>query len=311
MPANGGRACTGPTKETEGCLFLSKIGGWSNCSARCGSGYRTRLRVFLIGDEHMNLTEFSECRGEDCSRQECKCVECNDAKIEADKLNRMNCKGDECNYLGSMWSECGSTCAIGYQYKQIRSNVFRRRKCDRGVKCKGWSEWSEWSRCDGNRSKTRYCFDEDCEGESKTSAICDPNNSTDNDYELWMGEKDTGTGVTLRTLFVGCFLSFLAGIVLSLTLFYARKNKLYFRREHSKNLSLRSVSSPLIRADKNTYVSNGASRRSPDLSFKRDQSSRSLKTDTLSNYSRSSLSSKSSNSIRTKFKSPLIKEDQF
>ena len=221
----------------------------------------------------------------------------------------MNCKGDECNYLNSMWSECGSTCAVGYQYKQIRSNVFKRRKCDRGVKCKGWSEWSEWSRCNGNRSKTRYCFDQDCEGESKITILCDPNNSTNNDYDLLRNERDTGFG--LRTLLVSCLLSFLAGSVLSLAVIYVPKSKRYFRREGTKNLSLRSVSSPLIRADKNTYVStvNGAGRRSPDLTFKTDQrSNRSLKTDTISNYSRSSLSS---NSIRTKFKSPLTKEDQF
>lgn len=315
MPANGGRACVGQTKEIESCLFLSKTGEWSHCSVRCGTGYRTRLRVYLNGGEFLNLTEFSECRGEDCSRQECKCVECNDAKIETDKLNRMNCKGDECNYLNSMWTECGSSCAVGYQYKQIRSNVFRRRKCDRGVRCKGWSEWSEWSRCDGKRSRFRYCFDQSCQGESSQSVLCDPKNSTVNDYDLLRNE--TNTGFSLRALLVCCFLAFLAGIAFSLAAFFVRKNKIYFKRDQTKNLSLRSVSSPLIRADKNTYVSNvsatnGPSRRSPDLSFKLspDQSNRSLKTETLSSGFSRSLS-KSNRSIRAKFKSPLTKEDQF
>lgn len=317
VPANGGRACIGKTTEIENCLFLAKIGDWSACSARCGTGYRTRLRVYLNGDEYLNLTESGECRGEDCSRQECKCVECNDAKIDADKLTRTNCNGDECNYLNSMWTECGSSCAVGYQYKQIRSNVFRRRKCDRGVRCRGWSEWSEWSRCDGKSSRARYCYDGDCQGESSQSMLCDPENSTDDDYELVL-RNETNTSYRLRTLLFCCLFAFISGIALTLAAFYVRQNKIYFKRDQTKNLSLRSVSSPLIRADKNTYVSNVSTslpgRRSPDLRAKisPNQSNQSLKTETLSSgFGRSPLSSKSNFTIRANFKSPLTKEDQF
>lgn len=268
LPTNGGKQCVGKAKEIESCLFLFHTTNWTSCSTKCGSGYQTRQQLYLNDDKLLNTTEIRTCRGTECTNQECRCVECNE------QTNRDECTGDECKFLNSIWSPCGSSCAIGYQFKQIDKNVFKKRKCDTGKKCSAnWSEWSEWSKCvDGKKTKLRYCYGQECAGEFKTAIVCDPKNDSNIVYDDEVvndcsGDKAESLAyqIKLRTSILLCILFFLIGILSGVGIVFAYNNRDYFKRKSPKNLSLRSVSSPLIRADKNTYVTNTNRRKGSEL----------------------------------------------
>lgn len=299
MPLNGGKNCVGKDKEIEECLFLTETTDWSYCSNKCGIGTQIKQKIYLFGNQIINSTQLRSCKGSDCKKQECKCVECYDNEI-ANK-----CDGDQCNYLNSAWTECGSKCAIGYQYKQIRNNVFKKRKCDREINCKGWSDWSEWTKCNsGKKSKIRYCYDKECEGESKVTIVCDPN-EVDNENDILIIPSSSGFGFTWTTLIVCCLIFYTAGLVTMFVILNLDKTKNYFKRDKNKNLSLRSISSPLIRSDKNTYVTNVNGKKSGSIirNFESPKK-KSTKLDSSSiNFSNQSLSSHQTKS--------LIKEDQF
>ena len=156
---------------------------WSECSATCGGGSRTKTR------------------------------ECNDPPPEFDGANcqglsyeKSECNAQKCPIDGnwgawSSWSECSATCGGGIRTKTRECNdppsAFNGDDCQglsieesecKAQKCPidgNWGAWSAWSECSatcgrGIQTKTRECNDPpsafngaDCQGLANEELECD------------------------------------------------------------------------------------------------------------------------------------------
>lgn len=286
-PSNNGRECEGRSIEFVECLSFNMT-DCSKCLEKCGNRIQTKKKYHLSKDEHYKFVDDKSC----------KLANCTDS----------NDSNQPTNYISSGWTECGATCGIGYQFKVCGEKSFKR-KCDTNKKCFGWSEWSNWSNCtDGKKSKRRYCFDQDCKGEYKTTIVCSKNDSLHIEPECEIKPNKLPTtvsdGVTIIVLILSCILTFILGIIvgISVLFFYTNRNNLKFKRKSTKNLSLRSVSSPLIRADKNTYVTNGSSRSSSQISHNKSSINTSLKSHQLDSLHSNNSSKNKLNQSSSSFK---------
>merc|ERR1719235_3139431 len=91
---HGGMACEGGLEASEECqdkkcpvhCALGDWGGWSACSATCGSGTRSRSRSVTVQAQHGGQAcEDSSQALEECKVRECPCKKVHGVKMWRDK----------------------------------------------------------------------------------------------------------------------------------------------------------------------------------------------------------------------------------
>ncbi|CAH1786157.1 unnamed protein product, partial [Owenia fusiformis] len=167
-PANGGRACVGPGKESRACISgncpvdgsWSDWTAWEECSKTCGAGERSRFRKC---DDPPPQFGGSGCVG---------------AALETVKCNVQSCPIDGGWGEWGEWQHCSETCGDGTQERFRRCNKPRAqyggRECTgretERQPCKirdcsihgSWGGWAQWSTCSlscggGTRTRSRTC----------------------------------------------------------------------------------------------------------------------------------------------------------
>lgn len=199
-PAHGGRVCVGSDRTEMYCQQLPPCpeprqpaldggwgpwGGWSECTAMCGGGYRFRRRKC---DDPAPQNGGLECSGADVDYEVCGVHACPEVK-------RMS--------PWTPWLNNGTTADGGHLEKRFRfacrtnspdaNNVKvtmskeETRVCQADGSCLrggqdgsdeyGWSDWSTWSACSaecggGQQYRTRSCDRKGCDGNDKMARAC-------------------------------------------------------------------------------------------------------------------------------------------
>ena len=221
-PANGGANCVGSASETQGCNEhecpvdggWSDFEPWSECSADCGGGIKTRTRT---------CTNPSPAHGG---------AGCEGSIFELHYCNTKRCPIDGGWSDFGAWSECSADCEGGTQT--------RTRACTNpapangGAKCEGsatetqecntqgcpvnggWSDFGDWSECSadcegGNKTRNRSCTNPapanggaDCVGDATETQDCNehgcPVDGGYSDFGDWSEcSTDCGGGTRTRT----------------------------------------------------------------------------------------------------------------
>ena len=192
-PENGGADCVGDSVKTQECNThscnlvdggWSDFGSWTECSATCGGGIKTRIRTCT--------NPAPENGGADCVGDSVKTQECN--------THSCNLVDGGWSDFGS-WTECSATCGGG-----IRTRI---RTCTNsapeygGADCQGsnietqpcnidpcipvdggWSDFGSWTECSatcggGVKTRSRTCTNPapenggaDCVGDSVKTEEC-------------------------------------------------------------------------------------------------------------------------------------------
>ncbi|MFH4980123.1 hypothetical protein AB6A40_006832 [Gnathostoma spinigerum] len=165
-------------EERSGCSTWSPWSMWSECSAMCGEGSKTRTRECLSGSGQRQPP--SECTGPAEDTQRCTatagCAHWTEWKE---------------------WSKCSQDCGIGVKSRHrdcVTNAGYYSKECEgpfmETVECVGdsprcaeWSSWKEWSPCstdcgDGKRTRQRTCQDRNgypstrCIGSATDSEQC-------------------------------------------------------------------------------------------------------------------------------------------
>jgi len=158
-PEHGGASCSGPEKETEGCLpvlplncTLSNWTAWGDCSVSCGAGQQVRTRKILeaarFGGEPC-IGRFEET--ESCQADDSRCPE------------QVDCQWAD----WTTWSACSCSCGGG---QSTRDRIIKvsptlngklcdiadksaigpcnTHSCDDDACVDGrWSSWSDYGKC--------------------------------------------------------------------------------------------------------------------------------------------------------------------
>ncbi|KAI5706234.1 hypothetical protein M8J75_006147, partial [Diaphorina citri] len=198
-PAHGGRVCVGvDTQElychsNPPCPTASspiKDGGWSawspwsECSARCGGGYRTRTRK--CDNPAPQPPGGLECPGCGVEYEECNSAPC----VESKKLSAWTAwvpmgNGTERRFRFACKAPASDPNLIRVtQYKEeericVADGVCSKSSSGRNEMEDAWSEWGPWSLCSvecggGTQYRTRTCEGrpDDCAGQQKMSRPC-------------------------------------------------------------------------------------------------------------------------------------------
>ncbi len=155
--------------NTQACPFWTEWSEWTQCSATCGGGRRSKIRECIVSEPSNERSGDGEeakslCEGEPIAEEDCNtnvCPEWSD---------------------WTEWTQCSATCGGGVQ-KRIRDcllpepstrdsdngsndygctgDPWEMRDCNEND-CPVWTEWTEWSPCTrscggGKRVKTRKC----------------------------------------------------------------------------------------------------------------------------------------------------------
>uniref|UniRef100_A0A5S6QYL3 Peptidase M12B domain-containing protein n=1 Tax=Trichuris muris TaxID=70415 RepID=A0A5S6QYL3_TRIMR len=138
---------------------------WSDCSASCGEGVKTRGRTCWRG----------HCDGEAIDQDSCRLQPC----IEARSI-------DLKDPLWSSWGEwtpCSTTCGTGARARYRKciigncpGSYNEVQQCEMPA-CGHWMTWSAWSECSatcgvGVRRRSRVCDGSRCPGEHEQSFMC-------------------------------------------------------------------------------------------------------------------------------------------
>ncbi|XP_018916719.2 semaphorin 5c [Bemisia tabaci] len=195
-PAFGGRVCVGPDTQELYCHTnppcpaitppvqnggWSSWGSWSECSARCGGGFRVRHRQ--CNDPPPQKPGGLDCPGNSEEYEECNTMPCQELKRSS----------------WTQWMPVGNRSEKRFRYKcrapvsdptfiKIILDKEEERLCDggachrtnprdRGEMEEEWSEWSNWSECSaecggGTQFRTRSCEGRDCPGSPQMSRTC-------------------------------------------------------------------------------------------------------------------------------------------
>ncbi|KAL1461636.1 hypothetical protein WDU94_013512 [Cyamophila willieti] len=201
-PAHGGRVCVGPDTQELLCHSnppcptvsapvqdggWSGWGAWSECTARCGGGYRLRTRKC----DNPPPQGGQECAGCGVEYEECNTHSC----VESRKLSSWTAwlpvgNGTERRFRFSCKAPAADPNLI-----KITPYKEEERKCLADGVCtkpgrnqqdpeESWSEWGAWSPCTvecggGVQYRTRSCDSvrqEDCVGPAKMSRPCNQHN---------------------------------------------------------------------------------------------------------------------------------------
>ncbi|XP_074100886.1 extracellular matrix protein f-spondin [Cotesia typhae] len=146
---------------------------WSSCSVTCGKGLRMRTRSYLMPEK----AQMFNCNRQLVSKEMCvaSVPECSDEEDENDNDNLAGVDPVLCEVTDwSEWSECSSTCGIGFRMKTRKFlNKMGRKKCPlvpvvdkekcMGPPCPSGGElvdptcpvtdWSDWSPCSASCGK--------------------------------------------------------------------------------------------------------------------------------------------------------------
>ncbi|XP_071607415.1 hemicentin-1 isoform X1 [Heliangelus exortis] len=193
LPANGGRSCQGPDKDTRSCHNKpcpvdgnwSEWAPWEECSKSCGQGNRTRTRTCS--------NPSAQHGGKPCDGSAVESVMCNIRPCPVD--------GAWSSWLP--WGPCSETCGKGTQTRarlctnpapshdgsycegsDTQMQVCNKRHCPVDGK---WATWGSWSSCTlscggGSRQRMRRCSDpvpqfggHRCEGNDIQIDFCNNN----------------------------------------------------------------------------------------------------------------------------------------
>ncbi|XP_034946903.1 spondin-1 [Chelonus insularis] len=150
---------------------------WSPCSVSCGKGLRMRTRSYIMPEK----AKMIGCNRQLVSKEMCVAdlPECPDKEIDDDENDNLNGRLEVDPSLcettqWSSWSECSSTCGVGFKMKTRNFiNKMGRKKCPHVIlvekeKCMGppctevteeldstckVTEWSDWSPCSASCGK--------------------------------------------------------------------------------------------------------------------------------------------------------------
>lgn len=194
-PANGGRECAGSAIVSRKCE-LSKCpqdgdwslwSEWSQCTATCGSGVRTRTRAC---DSPRPLHGGKDCEGE--TIQESACRSHRPCPIDGgwSEWNMFGfCQAARCDWGFKIRTRLCSNPQPQHGGAQCQGNQYERVECFNEQDCPRngtWCPWSEWSACSSScaeqtslkvRQRTCMCPEprfggQDCEGDSLNVRDC-------------------------------------------------------------------------------------------------------------------------------------------
>ena len=155
--------------NTQDCPYWTPWSEWTECSASCGRGSRSKIR---------------NCKVPGAADDDSKCD--GDPKLTED------CNTNPCPIWSpwTEWTQCTKTCGGGSQ-KRIRDCILPRggsndlgcigdteevRECNDNI-CPVWSEWTEWTQCTltcggGKTLRTRKCALPQSLGREKLELLC-------------------------------------------------------------------------------------------------------------------------------------------
>jgi len=199
-PAFGGRLCVGPDRDEIYCPsnppcpvkaippvdgHWSDWGEWSECTASCGGGFRSRLRHC---DSPSPQHGGSECAGCGIEYQTCNHHTCLESKRVTTWTPWLLANDTD---LGRIERRFRFACKapVDASLLKIGSMKLEERICHSDGTCLrtdsglmeggGWSDWSDWSKCShqcggGHQQRTRSCDGRaaDCHGASTVERAC-------------------------------------------------------------------------------------------------------------------------------------------
>ncbi|XP_057298019.1 SCO-spondin-like isoform X2 [Hydractinia symbiolongicarpus] len=207
-PAHGGKACTGPTVDTQSCKekecpvdgVFTPWSSYTECSKTCGDGSQTRSR---------SCTNPAPAHGGQ---------KCSGATTQSQLCNLRKCPVHGGFTTWSTYGACSELCGVGEQERtrsctnpvpdhgggECMGDFSQTRVC-KIRECKingGYSSWSRFTSCskscgEGTQSRTRACINSrlDCSGPSKNTRMCK------------VRECPVDGGLTSWTPFSGCSLT--------------------------------------------------------------------------------------------------------
>lgn len=170
--------CPHPNKPIDG--GWGPYGVWSECTAKCGSGFRLRRRRC---DSPVPKNGGLECIGcsvdyEVCNTELCPEIQKMSAWTPWLRLNNDSSDIDahvekRFRYLCRVNGSDASSMKISKAKEENRvcqsDGLCHRDESDDS----GWSDWSEWSKCkNGQQFRTRTCERNICEGTAKMARAC-------------------------------------------------------------------------------------------------------------------------------------------
>ena len=172
--------CPGPESmskdcNTQDCPTWTDWTAWTQCSATCGGGSRSRVRECIVSDpiDARSSYDDSLCVGESQQSEECATNVCPVWTEWTD------------------WTQCSASCGGGVQ-KRVRDCILPKNSGSNDYGCAGepwemrscndkdcpiWTDWSDWSPCTrscggGKRVKTRQCVLPETLGKEKLRLFC-------------------------------------------------------------------------------------------------------------------------------------------
>lgn len=202
-PAHGGRVCVGSDRSELYCSHLppcpvpkqpaqdggwSQWGGWGECSAPCGGGYRMRKRRC---DDPAPMNGGMECGGCHIDWEMCNAHACPELKRSGSWTPWMvqvnGSMGDGGQLERRFRFACRATVTdVGMM--KVTLDKEQTRVCQADGSCQksgeggaedssGWGEWGVWSACSaecdgGQQFRQRSCEKGGCEGTGKMARAC-------------------------------------------------------------------------------------------------------------------------------------------
>jgi hypothetical protein len=161
--------------STQDCPFWTDWSEWTECSATCGGGTKSRVRECIVSENSdVERSATTLCEGE--------------------SIETIPCNTNVCPVWTdwTKWTQCSSTCGGGVQ-KRIRDCILPKNSqgtndfgCDGDTwemracnekDCPVWTDWTEWSPCTrscggGKKVKTRKCVLPESLGPERLRLFC-------------------------------------------------------------------------------------------------------------------------------------------